>query len=149
MSKFTSAKRLSELLSDELKVYKEILELTGEQTAQLTKDEFEAFNDSLDKRETLIGKIKGLHQESDSLMQSYISSSAGGKEKNNEIESLKKQLNEIIRKCADLNDSNIETMNEKTQEHIKKIDDQSSKRKGIGGYAQSVPNMPEVFDKKS
>jgi len=149
VSNFTSAERLLELLSDELKVYEKIFKLTEEQTKLLVKDDIEAFNNSLDKRETLIEKIKGLHQESDSLMQSYISLSSSTKEKNNKIEELKKQIHDIIKLCADLNDENITAMNEKTSEHTKKIDDQSSKRKGIGGYAQSVPNMPEVFDKKS
>ena len=149
MSKFTSAKRLAELLSDELEICGKILKLTDEQTELLARDDIEAFNSSLDKRETLIEKIKGLHRESDILMQSYISSSGSEKEKNNEIEALRKQIRDIMKECASLNDGNIATMNEKTQEHTKKIDDQSLKRKGIGGYAQSVPNMPEVFDKKS
>ena len=149
MSDFTSAKQLTQLLSDELEVYGKILKLTEEQTKLLAKDDIEAFNNSLDKRETFIEKIKGLHQESDPLMQSYISISGSSKGKIKEIENLKKQIQDILTKCAGLNENNIETMNEKTQEHTKKIDDQSSKRKGIGVYAQSVPNMPEVFDKKS
>ena len=149
MSNFTSAERLLELLSDELKVYEKIFKLTEEQTKLLVKDDIEAFNNSLDKRETLIEKIKGLHQESDTLMQSYISLSSSDKEKNNKIEILRKQIYDIIKQCSDINDSNIAVMNDKKLEHTRKIDDQSSKRKGIGGYAQSVPNTPEVFDKKT
>jgi len=149
VSKFTSAERLSELLSDELEIYGKILKLTEEQSKLLAKDDIEAFDNSLDKRETLIEKIKGLHQESEPLMQSYVSLSSGGKEKNTEIDNLRKQIYDIIEKCAGINNENIATINEKAHEHTKKIDDQSLKRKGIGGYAQSVPNMPEVFDKKS
>ena len=149
MSNFTSAEQLIVLLSDELGLYEKILKLTEEQTKLLAGDDIEAFNGSLDKRETLIEKIKGLHQESGTLMQSYISLSSNTKEKNKKIDDLRKQIHDIIKQCADLNDKNIAVMNEKTSEHTKKIDDQSSKRKGISGYAQSVPNMPEVFDKKS
>jgi len=152
VSKNTSAEKLVELLGAELEVYSKILKLTEEQTKLLAKDDMddiEAFNNSLDKRETLIEKIKGLHQEKDPLMQSYLSSEGKADGKNKDIENLIKQINEIIKQCAAYNDRNIAVMKDKTLEQTKRIDDQSSKRKGIDGYAQSVPNMPEVFDKKS
>jgi len=141
--------RLSKNLSEELEIYKQIRKLTEEQVELLDKDDIEAFNDSLTKREELIGKIKGLHQETDPLMQSYasLSESNGGKDSN--IETHRKQIREIIEFCAKTNDSNIAVMREKTEKHTKKIDEQSAKRKGIGGYVQSVPNNPEMFDKKT
>jgi len=40
-------------------------------------------------------------------------------------------------------------MKDKVEEHTRKIDEKSAQRKGIGGYAQAVPNTPEIFDKKS
>jgi len=149
VSKFASAERLAELLGEELEVYRQIRKLTEKQSKLLTRDEIEAFNGSLDKREELIEKIKGLHQETDPLMQSYISFSAGGENKIGKIDQLRQQIRDEIEFCAGLNDKNIAAMEEKTQDHIKKIDDKSSKRKSIGGYAQSVPNTPEVFDKKT
>ena len=150
MSKFESVeiKQLSELLGEELKIYGQIRKLTEKQTGLLAKDDITAFNSSLDKREELIEKIKGLHQEKDPLMQSYISLSSGGNG-NEEIEKLKGQIREIITDCSRINDENMAAMKEKTEDHIKRIDEQSAKRKGIGGYAQSVPNTPEVFDKKT
>jgi len=149
VSKLASAdmERLTKLLSDELGFYESIRNLTEEQTKLLAKDDIEEFNISLDKREGLIEKIKGLHQESEPLMQSYVSLSENNK--NNEIDEIKKKITKTLEICAELNEQNITTMRNKTEEHTKKIDEQSAKRKGIGGYAQSVPNVPEIFDKKS
>ena len=151
MSSISSAdvERLSKLLGEELEFYRKIRKLTEEQVELLNKDDIEAFNRSLGKREKLIEKIKGLHQEKNPLMQSYASLSDSEKSKNNEIDDLSKQIREIIEFCAGANDNSIAAMKEKTENHIKKIDEQSAKRKGIGGYAQSVPNNPEMFDRKT
>jgi len=151
VSNFSSAEieQLSELLNKELDCYVQIRKLTEEQTELLAKDDIEAFDESLDKRETLIEKIKGLHQESTPLMQSYVSFSSNGKKADSKIDGLTKQIREQLEICAKLNDINAGTMKIKTDEHTKKIDEQSAKRKGIGGYAQAVPNVPEMFDKKS
>ena len=150
MSKFTSAdiERLSKLLSDELELHEKIQKLTEKQTQLLAKDDIEGFDSSLDKRAELIEKIKGLHQESDTLMQSYVSDTASEK-KSDSIEKLREQIRKALETCAGLNDENIAAMKEKTEEQAKKIDEQRAKGKGIGGYAQSVPNTPEVFDKKT
>jgi DNA primase large subunit len=154
--------RLFELLCDELEIYGQIRKLTEYQAEFLEKiednDEYDAFNSSLDKREGLIGKIKGLHQEKETLMQSYVSFTKN--ETNNtvntniksnisEIENIKKQIQDILKICSDLNDKNIILMKEKTKEQTHKIDEHSAKRKGIGGYAQAVVNTPEMFDKKT
>jgi len=141
--------RLLKLLSEKLKIYKQIKTLTEEQTKLLAKDDIEAFNSSLNKREELIEKINGLHQESEPLMQSCVSIAPDFKEKNSDIKKLDKEINEVLTDCAKLNDINISVMKEKTLEHTKKIDEQSAKRKGVGGYVQSVPNTPEVFDRKT
>jgi len=150
VSKFTSAdiERLSKLLSDELELHEKIQKLTEKQTQLLAKDDIEGFDSSLDKRAELIEKIKGLHQESDTLMQSYVSDTASEK-KSDSIEKLREQIRKALETCAGLNDENIAAMKEKTEEQAKKIDEQRAKGKGIGGYAQSVPNTPEVFDKKT
>ena len=140
--------RLAELLENELGLYVQIRELTEKQTEILAKDDIDAFEGSLDKRAELIEKIKGLHQEAEPLMQSYVSSAAGGS-KNDNITMLKEQIRAALEECNTLNNTNIALMQEKTEQHTKKIDEHSAKRKGIGGYAQSVPNTPEVFDKKT
>ena len=149
MSKTASAEseQLTKLLSEELKLYEKIRKMTEEQEKMLAKDDIEAFNISLEKREKLIEEIKGLHQESNPLMQSYASSSSGGK--NSEVEELKEKIREVIEACAQLNDKNIHSLKEKTESLTKEIDEKSAKRKGIGGYVQSVPNNPEMFDKKT
>jgi len=141
--------RLSKLLGEELEFYRKIRKLTEEQVELLDKDDIEAFNSSLDKREQLIEKIKGLHQDKGPLMQSYASMSEGEKDKNSDIDSLNKQIREMIKVCAELNDRNVISMKEKTESHVKRIDEQRAKGKGIGGYVQSVPNNPEMFDKKT
>jgi len=141
--------RLIKLLGDELELYEQIRSLTLKQSKLLSGDDINAFNNSLDIRETLIEKIKGLHRESDPLMQSYVSYSTGSNDSNIKIEDLKNQIREVIGICAGFNDENITAIKSMTEEHVKKIDKQSAKRKGIGGYAQAVPNTPEVFDRKS
>jgi len=150
LSKIESAdtERLLKLLCDELDLHKKIRKLTEEQTELLTKDEMEAFNSSLDKREELIEQIKGLHQESKPLMQSYASSSSSDS-KDSKLEEVNKEICEIVEKCAGLNSENMVNLRNKIDDHTKKIDERSAKRKGIGGYAQAVPNTPEMFDKKT
>ena len=150
MSKTASAdtEKLSKLLSEELELYGQIRKLTEKQTELLAEDDIDAFNISLEQREALIEKIKGLHQESNPLMHSYISFSKKDN-KDNEVEELKAKIRKLLEICAEKNDNNIESMKIKTEDHTKRIDEQSAKRKGIGGYAQSVPNVPEMFDKKS
>ena len=151
MIEFSSAdmERLAILLKKELEIYEQIRDLTGKQTELLAKDDIDAFDSSLDKRAELIEKIKGLHQDSEPLMQSYVSFSADGKNTNSKITNLKEQIREVLEECNTLNTDNIATMQEKTEKHTKKIEEHSAKRKGIGGYAQSVPNTPEMFDKKT
>jgi len=151
VSNFSSAdtERLLELLGREHELYKKIQELTQEQATLLAKDDIEEFNNALDRREELIEEIKGLHQESDTLMQSYTTFVKNGNEKNDGIDKLKGEIRELIKTCVKLNDESIMLMREKTEDQSRKIDEASSKRKGIGGYAQSVPNTPEMFDKKS
>ena len=149
MSKFKPAEwdRLSVLLGKELEIFAKIRKLTGEQAELLAKDDVDQFISSLDKRQELIEKINGLHQESDPLMQSYVSSPAD--EKYAEIEELREKIRETVGICAELNDKNVAEMKAKSEAHTKKIDKHSAKRKGIGGYAQAVPNTPEVFDTKT
>jgi ElaB/YqjD/DUF883 family membrane-anchored ribosome-binding protein len=146
--------RLSMLLGKELEYYKQIQKQTEEQTGMLSEDDIEAFNESLLKREGLINKIKGLHQEKEPLMQSYASMSKGTKPQNEvllnkEIDDLNKQIRAVIEACAKMNDTNIQSLKEKTEKLTKKIDEQSTKRKGIGGYVQTITNTSEMFDKKS
>jgi len=142
-------KRLAELLEEEKNIYENIRKSTEKQTELLAKDDIEAFNKSLDERAGLIEKIKGLHQESNPLMQSYVSLSAGGNNIDDEVETLKKQIRELLEICHKTNEININVMGDKTLEHSVKIDEQKAKRIGIGGYAQSVPNTSEMFDKKT
>jgi flagellar biosynthesis/type III secretory pathway chaperone len=139
--------RLSELLSEELEIFEEILKLTEKQTKLLKKDEIEELNSSLEKRQELIEKINGLHQELDPLMQSYISSPA--ENKNDKIEQYRERIKELITACTEQSNDNMNAIKAKADEQVKKIEKQSAKRKGIGGYAQAVPNTPEVFDKKT
>ena len=142
-------KRLLELLENELDLYIQIRKLTEKQAQLLSKDDIDAFNGSLEKRAELIEKIKGLHQDSDPLMQSYVSVAKSAANKDEGIEKLREQIRREIAECSRLNDENMAAMKDKVEEHTRKIDEKSAQRKGIGGYAQAVPNTPEIFDKKS
>ena len=139
--------KLSELLKKELEIFEEVLELTGEQTKLLEKDDIETLNSSLEKRQELIDKINGLHQESGALMQSYVSSPE--EQKDAVIEDYRKRIKQIINTCAEQSEKNMGEIKLKAEAQTNKIEKQSAKRKGIGGYAQAVPNTPEMFDKKT
>jgi len=141
--------RLLELLGDELKIYKQIQKLTEKQAQLLAKDDIDSFNNSLEKRAELIEQIKGLHRESDPLMQSYVSTSESSKDRNGDIDKTIKEIRQTLEVCSGLNEDNIAAMKAKTEDHTSKIKEQNAKRKGIGGYAQSVPNTPEMFDTKT
>ena len=149
--------RLLELLGQEYKLFIRIRELTEAQTELLAADDLEGFNKSLDSRQEVIDEINGLHQESDILMQSYMSFSntvsdgtnpAGG-EKTGLIDSAVRRLEDAIIKCVELNDKNTGAAKNKTEEYIRQIGELSLKRKSIGKYALNVPNNPEHFDKMS
>ena len=114
MSGFTSAdiSRLTDLLQKELELFRKIRKLTEKQTELLSEDDITPFEKSLDERQKLIEKINGLHQESEPLMQSYITLSESGK--NNEIEIHKEEIRKIVEFCAEKNSKNLERIKEKS-----------------------------------
>jgi len=143
-------KRLLELLEREFELFKKILELTGEQTELLTADDADAFNKSLDVRQALIEEINGLHQESDILMQSYMSvQEQPGGDRAGEIEAAAARLRDVIAQSAAINEKNTVAAKDKAEEYIRQIGKLSLNRKSIGAYIQGVPNEPEHFDKKT
>ena len=148
MSNFKSSDKdkLQDSLTQELEAFKQIQKLTEKIAEQINADKIEAIDVSLEKRQDLITKINGLHQEYDPLMQSYISKPDN---KNDEIESLIEQIHEATLSCSKQNDENLSAIKEKSNEQTEKIDKQSAKRKGISGYAQAVGFSSEVIDKKS
>ena len=138
------------LLSEELAIFGQIRELTVKQADILAADDLEALDESLSRRQELIEKINGLHQETDLLMQSYISFSKAGNGK--EIEAIagaSETLRGVIAECAALNEKNISSAKGMNEEYVKRIDDLSQTRKGIGAYAQNMPNDSELFDAKT
>ena len=139
--------RLKELLESELDAYEQLLILAEAQAKLLAKDDIDAFDKSLDEGQKFIEKINGLHQESKALMQSYMSAPAG--EKDADIDSLAVKIRGVLKECAGLNVKNAASAQERIEGYTEKIDKLSASRKGIGGYAQSVPNTPEMFDRKS
>ena len=144
---YSDNERLIKLLGEELKLLEQIQKLTEKQTELLTGDDVDGVDDSLNKRQQLIEKINGLHQDSDSLMQSYVSAPLD--EAGSEIEALREQIKDKLEACDKSNTENMDALKAKAIEQTKKIDEQSKKRKGIGGYAQAVPNTPEMIDKKT
>ena len=152
MNRFSQEKqsRLLELLGEELTLFEKVRELTDKQTELIKTDETDAFNESLDRRWELIEKINGLHQETDVLMQSYISfsSSAGGAKAVN-VETAAEKLRGLIAECASMNDSNLAMAMEMAEGYTERIDRLSLGRKSLEAYAQSVPNSPKHFDQKT
>ena len=142
--------RLLELLGKELEMLKQIRELTKKQTELLSAEDgnSDAFDSSLDRRQGLIEKINGLHQESDVLMQSYVSSSGPGG-KRGAIDELSARIYDVLAECASLNEKNMVVAKAKAEEYVNRIGNLSIKRKSLGAYSQSVPNNSELFDKKT
>ena len=140
--------RLLELLGQQQEAFEQIREMTRKHKELLETDDIDEFDRSLDDRQGLIEKINGLHQESDILMQSYISiSGTGGGQKIDAIESSAALLAETIADCAALNDEITVSAKEKAEDYIKQIGKLSLSRKSLGAYVQNVPNNPELFDK--
>ena len=148
MSKFEASdlKKLQENLTQELESFEQIKKLTEKIAEQIDTEKIEALDKSLSKRQELIEKINGLHQESNPLMQSYVQASGL---KNSEVDRLVERIRETTQICAKLNDENINTIKAMSEEQVDKIDKQSAKRKGISGYAQAIAYSPEVIDKKT
>ena len=142
--------RLIGILNRECEVFRQIGELTQEQAKLLEEDDIDAFGASLDRRQELIEQINGLHQESDSLMQSYISSrSAAGGPDIAAVDELAGRLRGIIESCVAQNDINTVAAKERAEGYIGQIGKLSLSRKGIGAYIQGVPNTSELFDKRT
>jgi len=151
VSKFSkdNETRLTQLLGQELEAFQRIRELTAKQTEFIAADDVTAFEKSLDDRQKFIEKIDGLHQESDILMQSYLSftGSADGK-KSDRIEDLNVQIRAVLAECAEMNDRNMSAAKKSTQEYTEQIGKLSKGRKSIGAYAQGITNKSELIDKK-
>ena len=142
--------RLLDFLGRELGLFEQLLGLTERQAELLAEDDADAFSISLETSLGLIEEINGLHQESELLVQSYMSESAGaGREKSAAIEAETERIHELILKCAGVNDGNMAVAKEKAEDYIKQIGKLSLNRKSIGAYIQSVPNTSEIIDKKS
>ena len=144
---FSGVEKLTKLLNGELKLLEKMKELTDEQARQIEADEFDGLGELLNERQALIEKINGLHQESNPLMQSYVSSSDYGAVL--QIDNLRNKIKQTLLECKELNEKNVGALADKTKDHTEKIDQQSTKIKGIGGYAQAVTSTSERFDKKT
>jgi len=141
---------LLELLGKELEIFRQIRELTVKQAQLLASDDIDAFNQSLDGRQELIEKINGLHQETNVLMQSYISfSGSRGGAKSSKVEAAREQLHDVIAECADLNEKNMATANGMAKDYTSRIENLQLSRKSLGAYALGTPNNSELFDKKT
>jgi hypothetical protein len=147
---FTNEKeaRLLELLEQQLKVFAQIRKLAQEQAALIEEEDTETLNKSLDRSGKHIERFKGLHQESDALMQSYAYSLSTGGKKVKAIETASAKLREDIEQCGKLEAQNLAAANAKADGYLKQIDKISTSRKSIGLYAQGGTNSSELFDKK-
>ena len=148
MSGFAGERQLTDLLKEELSVWVQINELTDKQTALLEADDVEALTESMDRRHELIEKIKGLHQESNVLMQSYISATEKGGEKSKAVEAVIAQIREKITISAQCNEKNLAIAGTMKDGYSERAGELGQKRKGIGAYALDVPYNSELYDGK-
>lgn len=143
-------KRLSGLVGQRLGIVKQILQLTEKQTEILAADDLAAFERSLDNRQELIEQINGLHQETNILMQSYLSfSESEGGRRITAIDEAAGDFKEILEQCISINDKNTAAAREKAEDYLKQAGKLNQGRKSLGAYIQGVPNEPELFDRKT
>ena len=138
--------RLLELLSKEFELFRQMYELTEKQAMLLAADDAAAFDSSLDSRKELIEEINGLHQETDILMQSYIS--FAGSDKGGKIDVIEKavaQRQDAIAQCVVLNEKNTSAAKGKAKDYVKRIDKLSQNRKSLELYTPDVPSKPELL----
>ena len=150
MSKFNNDDeiRLLELLTEQLELFRQVKEQTIKQTQLMEADDIEAFSISLDSRESLIEKINGLHQESNILMQSYISKPATGDYgKTKEIEELRNSIKNIITECQEMNINNTKSAQNKKDEYTKRINELDKSKKTFNAYSLDIPDNSEHFDR--
>jgi hypothetical protein len=144
------SERLYQLLADETKLLENLRKAAKEQSIHLAEDKMDDFDKSFSVGQEIIGEIDRLHQETNLLMQSYVSfSNSGNGRKVDKIEESIKAFKSIIAECAELNEINMVSAKEKMEEYSQQITKSSQSRKSIGVYAQSVTNNPEFFDKKT
>ena len=151
MSVFTAdnAARLLDLLGKEQEIFGQIRETTEKQTELIEADDIEGFDKSLDSRQELIEKINGLHQETELLMQSYMSystSHAGGKIE--KIDKAIEQLQNTIAECAKMNEKNTAAAKQRAEDYAERSGKLNIGRKSLGSYMQTVESNSEMFDKK-
>ena len=143
-------KRLLELTQEQYDLYKQFLELTRRQTDLLAEDDAEGFGRSLDYRQELIEKINGLHQDSDILMQSYMSAAIHQDQGTAAaIAAATERVADILKLCVAENDKNAATAKNMAGDYIKQIEKLNRNKKGIGAYIHKLPNKSELFDRKS
>ena len=142
--------RLLELLDQEIGLFGRIYELTVKQAELLADDDIDGFNKSLDSRQVLIEKINGLHQETDILMQSYMSFAGSDDGKKVEaIEKAEEQWLDMVTQCAVLNEKNNSAAKDKNSNYIKRIDKLNLSRKSLGVYTPDLTNYSELIDRKT
>lgn len=139
--------RLTGLLTRKAEIFDKIYALCEKQAELLRDAKIEELETSFKDVQAERKVVEGLQQEAESLMQSYAL--LPEQERDKKIDELALGIQQQIEKCAKLNEQNMKTIQDMTEEQTKKIDEQSAKRKGITGYAQVVSSAPEMFDSKS
>jgi len=144
------AERLLGFLERENELFEGIRDLTAEQSELLAVDDIDAYVASLDRRQEIIEEINGLHQESEVLMQSYISlMSEHDAESVASVDEALVRFGALVAECAAMDEVNGELAKEKAEEYMKRIGKLSLTRKGLSKYTQNLPGSSEHFDAKT
>ena len=137
------------LMDQELEKFGQLRELGKTQMELLEADDVDAFNMSIDSGQEIIDKISGLHQETQTLMQSYISNlNPDGGAGIEEIETAAARLRDMIAECAGQNDKIAANAKERAGSYMERIGTLRANRKGLDTYIQKIASDPKLFDKK-
>ena len=150
MSDFSAdnKKRLLVLKKQETELFAQMRGITEKQAELIEADDLAAFNETLDSRQELIEKINGLHQESDALMQSYISYADSPEgEKIGELDAAIAELRGLVAEIAGMSEGIMEAAKTRAAHYTERIGTLSLSRKSLGKYQTDLPNSPQMFDK--
>ena len=142
--------RLLKLLGEETTVLKQIREMTLKQMDLLESGEIERLGEALDDRQGLIEQIKGLHQETNVLMQSYVTvKKAPGGKSIAAVESASSVLWDTMEETEKINRRITVAAKGAAEDFIRQIGKLSLMRKSMKKYAPELAGGSELLDIKT
>jgi len=150
MELFPGEELLIDLLGQQAGLLEQMAGLLKEQSRMIALDEADGADPLLDVMgEEARDELDRLRGEAEPLFQAYgrYSESAGGRSE--AVDEALDRIIELLEEGASLSERNLAEAKEKAEGLTRQIDDQRTKRQGIGAYAQGTGSNSAIFDRKS